>query len=199
MGKSSITIGLTGTIGSGKSYVANVMAENGATIIDTDLIARDVVAPGTEGLKRISERWGDKVLNADGTLNRDAVAKIVFNDESERAWLNSMLHPIIAMETAKRLGASRSRITVLVVPLLFESGMDKSVDQTWVVVADENELLDRICARDNCEREAASARIRTQMPQDEKRKRADVVIDNSETKENTKRKVLEAMSRIEKS
>lgn len=199
MGKSSITIGLTGTIGSGKSYVADVMAENGATIIDTDLIAREVVAPGTEGLRRIKERWGDSVLNADGTLNRDAVASIVFKDESQRAWLNALLHPMIALETAKRVGSSNSRITVLVVPLLFESGMDKSVDQTWVVVADENELINRICSRDNCSREAAEARIRTQMPQNEKRLRATVVIDNSETKEITKRKVLEALSRIEKS
>lgn len=199
MRNSTFIIGLTGTIGSGKSFVAEVLADNGAEIIDTDLIAREVVAPGTEGLARISERWGGSVLNEDGTLNREALASIVFKNDAERTWLNQLLHPLIGHETATRLGSSDADITVLVVPLLFESGMDATVDQSWLVVADEATLLDRICSRDSCTREAAEARIRTQMPQDEKRKRADVVIDNSETKEITKMKVLEAMARIEKS
>lgn len=192
-------IGLTGTIGSGKSFVAETLRELGAEIIDTDVIAREVVEPGTPGLKAIAARWGDRVLKADGTLDRDAVAGIVFKDESERAWLNGHLHPIIAMETAEQLRRSAKPVTVLVVPLLFESRMDAMADQTWTVIADDETLVERIMKRDSCGRDAALARIRTQMSQDEKAKRSHVVINNCGTMEETKEQTREAYDRIEKS
>jgi len=191
-------IGLTGTIGSGKSFVAGVLGELGAEIIDTDVIAREVVEPGTEGLEAIVDRWGEEVLKEDGTLDREAVAAIVFKDDSERQWLNGLLHPMIGRETARRIEASDARVVVLVVPLLFESGMDRMVESTWVVAADERKLVERITGRDGCSEEEALGRIRSQMSQVEKMKRADVVIDNSGSMEQAREQVEEAWQQIEK-
>ncbi len=191
-------IGLTGTIGSGKSLVSRTLTELGADVIDADVIAREVVEPGTEGLERIVGRWGGRVLSSDGTLNREAVSDIVFNDESERIWLNGLLHPIIGRETARRIAGSAAHIVVLEAPLLFESGMDKSTHENWLVIAREQQLVERIMRRDNCTRARAEARIRSQMSQEEKKKLADVVIDNSGTESQTRSQVEEAWRNIEK-
>lgn len=195
--KDKYLIGLTGTIGSGKSLVSHILSELGAGIIDTDKIAREVVEPGTESLGRIAGRWGGGVLNEDGTLNRDAVSDIVFNDEAERNWLNGLLHPVIGRETARRIGESSADVVVLEVPLLFESGMNRMAHENWVVAAREEQLIERIRRRDGCSRENAEARIRAQMSQEEKKKLADVVIDNSGGEEETRRQVEEEWRRIE--
>lgn len=193
-----IIIGLTGTIGSGKSAVARMLGELGADIIDTDEIARDVVKPGTKGLGTLVAEWGEDILNPDGMLNRDKLARIVFKDEKDRIKLNSILHPLIMEETGNRLADSKAPVAVLVVPLLFESGMDKIVSQRWVVTAAEGELIRRICERDGCEPDHARDRIRSQMSQEEKIARADVVIDNGGTLERTRAAVGEAWKRLEK-
>ena len=193
-----IIIGLTGTIGSGKSAVARMLGELGADVIDTDEIARDVVKPGTKGLGALVAEWGEDILNPDGMLNRDKLARIVFKDEKDRIKLNSILHPLIMEETGNRLADSKAPVAVLVVPLLFESGMDKIVSQRWVVTAAEGELVRRICGRDGCEPDHARDRIRSQMSQEEKIARADVVIDNGGTLERTRAAVGEAWKRLEK-
>jgi dephospho-CoA kinase len=189
---------LTGTIGSGKSAVAKMLGELGADIIDTDEIAREVVLPGTQGLKQIVETWGDGVLEASGILDRNRLARIVFKDEDQRKKLNGILHPLIMIETRKRIAASKAHVVALVVPLLFESGMDRIMNQRWVVAADESALVLRICERDGCEPEHARDRIRSQMSQDEKIALADVVIDNSGPLEQTRKFVEEAWNRLEK-
>jgi len=191
-------IGLTGTIGSGKSAVARMLAELGADIIDTDEIAREVVLPGTPGLNRIIEIWGAGMIAPDGTLDRDKLARTVFADEAQRKKLNGILHPLIMMETQKRITASKAQVIVLVVPLLFESGMAGIVNSKWVVTAPDEILLSRICSRDGCEPEHARDRIRSQMSQDEKIALADVVIDNGGTLEQTRTLVKEAWDKIEK-
>jgi dephospho-CoA kinase len=193
-----ILIGLTGTIGSGKSAVAKMLADLGADVIDTDELAREVVTPGSKGLEAIVAEWGAGILNTDGSLDRDKLARIVFQDEARLNKLNSILHPLIIAETQKMLAETKAAAAVLVVPLLFESGMDKIVNQRWVVAAPEDELVRRICARDGCDPEHARARIRSQMSQDEKIARADAVIDNGGPLERTRAAVEEAWNRLEK-
>ena len=175
-----------------------MLGELGAEIIDTDEIARDVVLPGAPGLKMITDTWGTRVLKTDGTLDREALAGIVFADEEQRRELNGMLHPLIAVETRKWIEASKSDVVVMVVPLLFESGMDRMCGQCWVVNADEDLLVRRIMERDGCGAEHARDRIRSQMSQMEKTARADVVIDNSGSLEDTRRIVEEAWNQLEK-
>ncbi|HOC94299.1 MAG TPA: dephospho-CoA kinase [bacterium] len=191
-------IGLTGTIGSGKSAVAGMLAELGAEVIDTDKVAREVVEPGTPGLKKLVETWGESLLTGDGSLDREKLAAIVFADEGQRRRLNSILHPMIGAEVAARLAASRAPAVVLEVPLLFESGFDKMAHECWVVTADEDSLPKRIAARDGAGEDAARARITSQMSQEEKARRADVVIDNSGTLAQTRTQVAEAWRKIEK-
>jgi len=193
-----ILIGLTGTIGTGKSLVASIMSELGAEVIDTDEVSRIVVEPGTRGYKEIVETWGEKVINPSNELDREKLADIVFNDEHQRKKLNSILHPLIIEKTFELIKASYKDIIVLAVPLLFESGMDKMVTQKWVVTADEDEIVSRIQKRDGCGKDQALKRIASQMSQKEKMERADVIIDNSGKIEETRSKVKEAMDRIEK-
>ncbi|MFA6450779.1 MAG: dephospho-CoA kinase [bacterium] len=191
-------IGLTGTIGSGKSAVATMLASLGAYIIDADEIAREVVLPGTQGLNKIVETWGAGLLDENGTLDRDRLARIVFKDEEQRKKLNGILHPLIMLETQKRISDSDAQVVVLVVPLLFESGMDRIVSEKWVVTAPEETLARRICERDGCEAEHARDRIGSQMSQREKIALADVVIDNGGTLEQTRKLAEEAWNKIEK-
>lgn len=192
-------IGLTGTIGSGKSLVSGALRELGAVVIDTDEVARDVVAPGTQGLQSVIDNWGNGVLAPDGTLDRKKLAGIVFNDESQRAKLNAILHPLIAMETARRMAAAPPGAhIVLEVPLLFESGFDKLVDVAWVVAADEDTLVRRVCARDGASEDDVRARMQSQMPQKEKMRRARIVIYNNGSVEETKQQILEAWNNLEK-
>lgn len=191
-------IGLTGTIGSGKSTVARMLAELGADVIDTDEIAREVVLPGTPGLKAVIDAWGEQVLAPDGALDRERLAEIVFEDEKQRVRLNGILHPLIGIETQRRISESEARVIVLVAPLLFESGMDKIVRQRWVVAASEASLVERICARDGCAPDHARDRIGSQMSQDEKIALADVVIDNSRSVGQTRKQVEEAWRKLEK-
>lgn len=184
-------IGLTGTIGSGKSYAAAVLEELGAHVIDTDKLAREVVVPGAIGLQMIVERWGDRVLDDTGALDRKKMGDIVFADERERARLNSIIHPLIFRRIAEDIrNVPADAVVVLVIPLLFESKMEASVDSVWLVVADENVLLERLMKRDDFSREEALARIAAQMPQDEKMKRANVIIDNSGPMDETREQVV---------
>ena len=192
-------IGLTGTIGSGKSLVASMLEGLGAAVIDTDEIARHVVEPGTQGLEKIVSRWGSGVLDGDGKLDRKQLANIVFDDAGQLRELNGMLHPLIMRETAERIaGVPAGKVTVLVVPLLFESGFDAIVDRVWLVTADEQAIVDRIRMRDDATEDEARQRIAAQMLQSEKEKRAHLIIRNSGSVEETRKQVLEAWSKIEK-
>lgn len=190
-------IGLTGTIASGKSYVADILEELGARVVDTDLLAREVVEPGTAGLQMIVERWGEGVLDEQGRLDRKKLADIVFVDEDDRRHLNSIVHPLVFKRIAELIrDVPPDTVVVLVVPLLFESGMDSSMDSVWVVTADEETLIKRMTDRDGFSREEALSRIRAQMPQEEKIKMAQVVIDNGGSQEDTRRQVLAEWNKL---
>jgi dephospho-CoA kinase len=193
-------VGLSGGIASGKSTVAKLLARLGATVIDADAIVRELQAPGTPLLAEIAEAFGPEILDADGALDRDALAGIVFHEAEARARLGDIVHPKVGAEMIRRATAARlarADLVVLDIPLLFE-GLTRgggsaaarlSFDATIVVYAPEETQIQRQLARDGCDREEALRRTRTQLSLEEKRHLADRVIDNSGTLEATERQV----------
>jgi dephospho-CoA kinase len=174
-------IGLTGGIASGKSTVSRMLHELGATVVDTDVLAREAVAPGQPAWEEIVAWLGRDVLLPDGSLDRRKVGELVFGDAAARARLEGITHPRIeaaaqeALAAAARAGA---RVAVLDVPLLYEAGWDGKVDEVWVVFVDEATQKSRLMARDGLTAAQAAARMAAQMSLAEKARRADVVIDN---------------------
>lgn len=178
-------IGLTGGIGTGKSTVSAYLRENGFAIIDADQIARQVVEPGTPLLAELSREFGTDVLTEGGSLDRKALAAIVFADAEKRKKLDSLTHDKILqkiqeqIETYKATAAHRG--IVIDAPLLFETGLDEKCQKTWLVTAKQDIRIARVCARDDMTAEEVVARIQNQMGDEEKKKRADQVIENSGT------------------
>jgi len=178
-----LKVGLTGSIAVGKSHVLGVLKELGCHVIDADQIARDVVAPGTPGLKLVVEEFGEIVLNKDGALDRQKLGEIVFGDEEKRKKLNSILHPIIIAaqdEMIRELEAKDPNgIVIIDAALMIESGGYKRLDRLIVVYCEPEIQLQRLMKRDGLSREAALSRIASQMGQQEKIKYADFLIDTS--------------------
>jgi dephospho-CoA kinase len=171
-------IGLTGGIGSGKSAVADVWRERGALIVDSDLLAREAVAPGSRGLAEIALRW-PAVIAADGTLDRAALARIVFDNAEERATLNGIVHPRVrALATAREAGAPAGVPIVHVIPLLFEGEYWRTCDATVVVIAPDEARIARVIERDGLDRASILQRMRAQIDPSEARRRATYAIDN---------------------
>jgi dephospho-CoA kinase len=154
--------GLTGGIGSGKSTVAALFHAFGALIVDTDLIAREAVAPNSDGFLQIAREWPEVIR--DGDLDRGALAAIIFADPIQRERLNAIVHPHVRRIAFERNAlAGPGQLVVHVVPLLFETGYDKLVDRTIVVVAPDAERLQRVSARDGLNAEAVRARMAAQL------------------------------------
>jgi dephospho-CoA kinase len=177
-------IGLTGGIGSGKSAVTDYLTERGRAVIDADVLAREVVAVGTEGLAAVVAHFGEDLLLPDGRLSRKALAARVFSDEAARAALNGLLHGRILREMRARVAQCRAageRVVFLSVPLLIETGMQSETDAVWLVDADDAERVRRICARDGLSEAEARLRLAAQLPSAEKRRCASELIDNSGT------------------
>ncbi|KAI8580710.1 hypothetical protein K450DRAFT_235587 [Umbelopsis ramanniana AG] len=192
-------IGLTGGIGSGKSTVSRIIAEQNVPIIDADLIARQVVEPGRRAYKLIRKHFGDEVLNADGTIDRPKLGAIIFGDSDKRKVLNSCVHPYVRLEMFKQVfwhWMTGKKLVFLDVPLLFESKLDKFVNTTVVVFCSELLQLQRIVKRDNMTEEAATQRIRSQMPLSEKVKLANIVLDNSSDVDQLKIQVKNLVRRL---
>ncbi len=187
-----LTIGLTGGIATGKSSVAALLAEHGAEVIDADHLARDAVAPGTAALQRIVELFGQQALLADGSLNRQAVRDLVFNEPARRQQLEAILHPAIkelALQQIEQARIRGSRVVVYMAPLLIEAGATDRVDEIWVVTVRPEVQLARLMARDGCNQKQAEQIIAAQMPLAEKERFGVVVIDNSSSLEETSRQV----------
>jgi dephospho-CoA kinase len=176
--------GLTGGIGSGKSTVGRWFRDRGLPVLDADQLARDVVAQGTPGLADIVDRFGSGVVTQEGDLDRKALATVVFgNDEARRA-LNAITHPRVAAlfgEKTTALAEAGEPLACYEVPLLFEVGLDKVLAPVVVVVAPAAVQVERVVRRDGSTREEALARIATQLPLEEKVRRADYVIDSTGT------------------
>jgi dephospho-CoA kinase len=182
-----IVIGLTGGIGAGKSIVASMLVERGAVLIDADVLAREVVAPGRPAHAKVIERFGDKVVSPDGSIDRPALAAEVFNDKAALRDLEAIIHPEVRAEIAARLAAEASgdRVVVLEVPLLVEGGDLGSYGLAGVIVIDapEDIALERLVTTRHMERSDAEARIANQVERAERIAKADFVILNVGTLE----------------
>lgn len=184
-------IGVTGGIGSGKSTVARAFGELGIGWVDADDVAREVVAPGEPALAAIAERFGSQVIDSDSCLNRAALRQIIFEDPSQRVWLESVTHPRIRERLLAHLAqlSALSPYVLLVSPLLFESGQDRLVQRTLVVDIPEDEQLARTLARDHVSETQVRAILAAQLSRDERLARADDVIDNSHGIDDTRQQV----------
>ncbi|MGY1916346.1 dephospho-CoA kinase [Blastococcus sp. SYSU DS0973] len=178
-----LRIGLTGGIGSGKSTVARLLAERGALVVDADRIAREVLEPGTPGLAAVADEFGDGVLAPDGSLDRGALAAVVFSDETARRRLDGLVHPLVRKRSAELIAAAPAdAVVVNDVPLLVETGQAGSYDLVLVVDTDVETRVARLIERGLAEADAR-ARIAAQATDEQRRAVADVVIDNSGTLE----------------
>ncbi|HAS73307.1 MAG TPA: dephospho-CoA kinase [Clostridiales bacterium UBA8960] len=177
--KKPFIIGITGSIGTGKSEVSRYLMSLGYPVIDADQIARQVVMPGEIGLHHIVESFGEGVLNFDRSLNRRKLAEIIFNNDILRDRLNNILHPIIKMRIRDEINQFTSEAIIFVdVPLLFETDSKANYDEVLLVYASEAITLKRIMARDQISEDLALKKIRAQMPIDLKRSMSDYVISN---------------------
>jgi dephospho-CoA kinase len=173
-------IGLTGGIGSGKSTVSRFLAELGATIIDADTIGHEVFKPGTEAWQEVVAAFGQQITATNGTIDRKKLGTRVFSDPEARTELNQIMHPRIVEVVKARLEKYRKQgvsVVVLEAPLLVEAGWTSFVDEVWVTTASEDTILKRLRERTGLSEAESRACIRSQLPPEEKRKQADVVID----------------------
>jgi dephospho-CoA kinase len=178
-------IGLTGGIASGKSSVARLLQQNhGLPLLDADVEARQALAPGSPAARAVIDRFGAAVVApgskpAAAVLNRAALGQIVFHDAQQRAWLEQLVHPIVRARFAQQLQAlAAAPVVVLVVPLLFEAGLQDQCSEVWLVDCDDQQQLARLMARDDLSAADAQARIAAQWPLARKRPLAQVLINN---------------------
>ncbi|MCG9708589.1 MULTISPECIES: dephospho-CoA kinase [unclassified Pseudoalteromonas] len=183
-------LGLTGGIGSGKSAVSAMFEELGIQVVDADIVAREVVEPGSIGLKKITEHFGNEILTSEGTLDRAKLRTIIFADESEKQWLNSLLHPLIRESMITQLKQATSQYVILVAPLLFENGLEKYCDHTLLIDVPVEVQITRTTARDNVSTELAKQIIASQMSRADKQKKATDILDNNRPLEEVKIDVL---------
>jgi dephospho-CoA kinase len=177
-GMSAFIVGLTGGIGSGKTTVANLFAAQGIALVDADIVAREVVAPGQPALAAIAAHFGHQILTADGQLNRPALRSRVFSDPSAKAWLDQLLHPLIRQQLLLQLQQAQSPYVLLVAPLLIENGLTAVVDQLLVVDVDPQLQLQRTVQRDQVSSQQVAAIMASQCQRAERLQLADQIISN---------------------
>ncbi|MGX9418542.1 dephospho-CoA kinase [Vibrio sp. WJH972] len=174
-----LIIGVTGGIASGKTTVANLFQQHfGIEIVDADIIARDVVSLNSEGLLRITEHFGNKVIQDDGTLDRVALRHIIFSQPKEKAWLDNLLHPMIRRRMVEALDETHSPYTLLVIPLLVENNLQSMADRILVIDVDEEIQITRTMQRDEIDREHAKRIVASQASRQQRLAVADDVIKN---------------------
>lgn len=171
-------VGVTGGIGSGKSAATAAFAELGVEIVDADIVARQVVAPGCAALARIVEHFGAQILLPDGSLDRAALRKIVFADSGEREWLEALLHPLIREEIGRQLAQCSTSYSILSSPLLLETGQNKLVDTVLLVDVSEETQIARTRERDGVDGSRVEAIMATQWPREKRLRHADHVLTN---------------------
>jgi dephospho-CoA kinase len=196
-----LLVGLTGNIASGKSEVAKLLGDRGATLIDADLLAREAVEPGTEALEKITESWGEEVLAPDGSLDRGALRRITFSDQGQLEKLNAIVHPEVtrlrdlAIEKAKSRG---DNVVVCVIPLLFERNLVGDFDYIVLVDAPRALRLERLAETRGLEETEAMNMIASQMPAELKSARADYCIENVGSLEELEKKVDKLWATLKK-
>jgi len=196
-----ILVGLTGNIASGKSTVAELLAARGATIIDADVLARRAVEPGSPALRAIVGRWGNGLLSGDGTLDRAALRRIVFENPAELEALNVIVHPEVRRLRDEEVAAARARgdrVVVCDIPLLYEQAMEHEFIQVILVDAPQDVRLERLMRDRGLSRDDAMLMIVAQMPAELKRARADFIVDNDGTREALEERVNEVWRSLER-
>ncbi len=175
---SEFIIGLTGGIGSGKTTVSNIFADLAVDIIDADIVAREVVEPGSAALSAIANHFGAEYINAQQQLDRVKLRTRIFSHPQDKHWLNNLLHPLIRQETLNQLANAESDYCILVAPLLLENGLNKLVNRVLVVDIDEASQVTRTLARDPSSKEEIQRIIASQISRNERLSFADDIIDN---------------------
>ena len=184
-------VAITGGIGSGKTTVANQFAELGIEVVDADVIAREVVEPGTPALAAIAAHFGSEVITPAGHLDRRRLRERVFTDPQAKGWLNALLHPLIRTEMQRQCAAARSPYCLLVVPLLVENRLTGLANRVLVIDVDEATQIERTCRRDGVSREQAQAILAAQASRAQRLAAADDVLDNQNgTPEAIKSRIL---------
>lgn len=194
-----LKVGLTGSIGCGKSSLSNILKKYDIPIIDADIKGREIYE-NKELLRDIEKNFGSSVINKDGTLNRKNLGKIVFNDDYKLEKLNSLTHPVIQnmiKDDLNKYEKFGKKIAVVDAALLIEAGFMNMLDTLVVVTCSEEVQLQRVVLRDNCSEEDAMGRIKSQMPQDEKVKYAEFVVDNSGTIEHLEKEAKKLIKSLE--
>ena len=187
-----LILGLTGNIGCGKSSLSAIFSENNIDIVDADIIARQIY-DDEKLLKKVYDTFGTDIKNKDGSLNRKALGKIVFNDDKKLFQLNKLTHPVIRQNVINQIEEYKKqnkKIVVLDAALLVESDYLNFVDKLLVITCNQDIQIERIKKRDNCSTEEALSRIKSQMSQENKVKYADYIIDNSGTIDELKKKAF---------
>lgn len=172
-------VGLTGGIASGKSTIAELFAQHNVPVIDADMIARDLVTPGSDYIEQIVRQFGGTLLNSDGTLNRRQLRQRIFNDDQARAQLNQIMHPAIRKAMLKQAEECTAPYCLLVIPLLLESEMQDLVDRILVVDCPRQQQLSRLMHRDKIDRDLAESMLASQLDAEFRLQAADDIIDNS--------------------
>lgn len=195
-----LKVGLTGSIAVGKSFVCECLRDLGAHVLDADTTAREVVARGMPGLRAIADAFGDDVIREDGELDREKMASIVFADNEKRAVLNAIVHPLVFEAQAAWLGSiadmEPDSIAVIDAALMIESGNYRNFEKIIVVWCEPEIQLRRLMERNTLTQEAALRRISAQMPQDEKKRYADYLIDTSGGFDSTRRLTAEVFGQL---
>ena len=193
----ALIIGLTGGIASGKSTIANMLKNEGITVIDADVESRLAVEQGEEAYDHIVNHFSKSILLEDGSINRAKLGEIIFNNKEERMKLNEIVHPAVRKRMLQKKESAKNNgeaIIIMDIPLLFESKFTELVDKTLLVFVDEDIQLQRLMERNHYSKQEALARIHSQMPLAEKKRLADVVIDNNGSLEQTELQLKNVLS-----
>ncbi|MFA5637067.1 MAG: dephospho-CoA kinase [Anaerovoracaceae bacterium] len=190
-------IGLTGGIGAGKSTVSDYLKQKGYPVLDADLVAREIVEPGTETLSELSRAFGEEILNPEGSLNRGVLAKIVFTDANKKQLMDQIMHgKVIDILLSRAKAMTDEPVVFIDVPLLFETGMDRYMDQVWMVDADEDVRIQRVMNRDGSSMEDVRKRIQYQSGRDEKIQKSHVILNNCCDRKILYRQIDERLSEL---
>ncbi len=185
-------IGLTGGIGTGKTYVSGLLKDSGAAIVNADLLGHEVYAPQSEGWHAVVDTFGEQIVADNGEIDRRDLGGIVFSDENALLQLNAIMHPRIYALAEQRLNALAGRgenTAVLEAALLIEAKWTPLVDEVWVTVSPEADIIARLQERNNMDEDTARSRINSQMPQSERVQHADVVLENAGSLEELSAKI----------